>query len=80
MILQRLVGNVYSVLVEILLWIIPIGGFIASGIVLSGWYSSFHIGYALLGLIGGILLDVILFGPLIILFNIRSSLRNIENK
>jgi hypothetical protein len=80
MILQKLVGNIYSVIVEILLWIIPIAGFVTSGILLSGWSSAFHIGWAFLGLLGGLILDVLLFGPVIIFFNIRASLKNIENK
>jgi hypothetical protein len=65
---------------EILLWIIPIAGFVATGILLSGWRSNFHVGYAFLGLLGGLVLDVALFGPVIVLFNIRSSLKNIEDK
>lgn len=80
MILQKLVGNIYSVFMEILLWIIPIAGFVATGILLSGWRGNFHGGYAFLGLFGGLILDIILFGPVIILFNIRASLKNIENK
>lgn len=78
MILQKLVGSIYSVVVEILLWVLPIAGFVASGILL-GW-DGFHFGYALLGLVAGLILDVILFGPVIIFFNMRSSLKNIENK
>jgi hypothetical protein len=80
MILQKLVGNIYSVFMEILLWLIPIGGFIAAGIILSGWGGGFNVGYAFLGLLGGLLVDVILFGPVIVLFNIRASLKNIETK
>jgi hypothetical protein len=80
MILQKLVGNIYSVFMEILLWLIPIAGFITAGIVLVGWRSDFHVGFAFLGLLGGLILDVVLFGPLIVLFNIRASLKNIENK
>jgi hypothetical protein len=53
---------------------------VACGILLAGWGGSFHLGFALLGLIAGLLLDVILFGPVIILFNIRASLKNIESK
>jgi Na+/H+-dicarboxylate symporter len=76
--LQKFVGNMYSVLMEIIMWLLPIAGFIALGNLLG--YYDFHFGYALLGLIVGLLLDVILFGPIIILMNIRSSLKNIENK
>ncbi|MDR0668667.1 MAG: hypothetical protein LBF95_01175 [Treponema sp.] len=80
MVLQKLIGSIYSIIVEILLWVLPIVGFVVAGIVLSGWGSSFHLGYAILGLIGGVIVDVVAFGPIVILFNIRASLKNIENK
>jgi hypothetical protein len=80
MVLQKLIGNIYSIFVEIALWVIPIAGFVAMGILLSGWSSNFHVGYAFLGLLAGLILDVILFGPVIIFFNMRASLKNIENK
>jgi len=77
--LQKLVGTVYSVFVEILLWLLPIagavGGYIGSDFVdLSPFLGI------LLGILAGFILDVILFGPIIIFFNIRASLKNIENK
>jgi len=82
MYLQKLIGNMYSVIVEILLWVIPIALFIAFGVYFgSSWYGNgFKIGYAFLGLIVGLILDVVLLGPVIILFNIRASLKNLENK
>ena len=80
MLLQKLVGKIYSIFVEIALWVVPIAGFITLGIVLSGWRSSFSFGYALLGLLAGIILDALLFGPVIILLNMRSSLQNLEKK
>jgi hypothetical protein len=54
MFLQKLVGIMYSVFMEIFLWIIPIAGFVTTGILLSGWRSNFHVGYAFLGLLGGL--------------------------
>jgi hypothetical protein len=78
MILQKLVGNIYSVIVEILLWVMPIVGFVVAGIFLGG--RGFNFGYAILGLIGGLIVDVVLFGPVIILFNMRASLKTIEKK
>jgi hypothetical protein len=77
--LQKLVGIVYSVFVEILLWLLPIsgavGGYIASDFVdLSPFLGI------LLGILAGFILDVILVGPIIIFLNIRASLKNIENK
>jgi len=80
--LQKLIGNIYSVFIEILLWLIPIAGIIAGIFATKELYlfdGNVFIGF-ILGLIAGLLLDVILFGPIIILFNIRSSLKNLENK
>jgi len=74
MILQKLVGNIYSVFIEVLLWVIPIACAIASAFFLKGFY------WVILGLIAGIILDVFLLGPVIIFLNIRLSLKNIENK
>jgi hypothetical protein len=80
--LQNLIGKIYSVFVEILLWLMPIIG-IGAGIFATKELYLFDgnvfIGF-ILGLIAGLLLDIIFFGPMIILLNIRSSLKNIENK
>jgi len=80
MILQKLVGNIYSVFVEILLWLMPITGIIC-GIIAATQFRMFNafVGF-ILGLIAGLLLDLICFGPVVIIMNIRSSLKNIENK
>jgi len=75
--LQKLIGSIYSIIMEIVLWVIPIGGFIALGIIFG---DNFSIGFAFLGLLAGLILDVLLFGPIIILLNIRTSLLNIEKK
>jgi hypothetical protein len=80
MILQKLIGNIYSVFIEVLLWITPIACAIVPSILLSEESFWKTLGMGILGLIAGIILDVILFAPVIILLNIRSSLKNIENK
>jgi len=79
--LQKLVGNVYSVIMEILLWLVPIAGAV------SGYYATELVFYGgnrvlwiLIGIVAGLLLDVLFFGPAIILLNIRASLKNIESK
>jgi len=80
--LQKLVGNIYSVFVEILLWLLPIIGIICGIIATTQFYlfdGNAFVGF-ILGLLVGLLLDVICFGPIIILINIRSSLKNIETK
>jgi len=80
--LQKLVGNIYSIFMEILLWLIPIAGIIAGSVAASEFYlfdGNAFVGF-ILGFLAGLLIDVILFGPVIILMNIRSSLKNIENK
>ena len=74
MILQKYVGNNYSLFIEIILWLIPIACALTAGILLK----EFH--WGILGFIAGIILDVILYYPVIILLNIRSSLKNIRNK
>ena len=77
--LQRLVGNVYSVFVEILLWLLPIAG--AVGGYIAGEYVDLSpILGILLGILAGLILDVILFGPMIVILNIRASLKNVESK
>jgi len=81
MLLQKLVGNIYSVFVEILLWILPIAGIVLGILSATEFYilPNAFLGF-ILGLILGLILDVIFFGPVIILLNMRSSLKNIENK
>jgi len=82
MILQKLVGNIYSVIMEVVLWLIPIIGAVA-GIILTRelWLfgGNAFLGF-IIGLIAGLILDLLFFGPVIILMNIRSSLKNMENK
>jgi len=80
--LQKLVGNIYSVFMEILLWLMPIIGIIAGVISAKEFYlfdGNSFIGI-ILGLVAGLLLDIIFFGPIIVLMNMRSSLKNLENK
>jgi len=91
MLLQKLVGNIYSVFIEVLLWLIPIicvitgitfGIMIARDLYLNGniiiVYIFIPLAGLLAGLIAGFLIDVIWFGPIIVLLNMRSSLKNIE--
>jgi hypothetical protein len=77
---QKLVGNIYSVLIEILLWLMPIGGFITFGIIFGNDFNNFHFGYAFIGLIGALFIDAIILGQIVIILNIRTSIKNIEKK
>ncbi|MDR3248578.1 MAG: hypothetical protein LBT39_07315 [Treponema sp.] len=79
--LQKLIGNIYSVIIEILLWIIPIAAAV------GGYYYARYVMYisdaflwVILGVVAGLIIDLILFGPVIIMLNIRASLKNIETK
>jgi hypothetical protein len=79
--LQKLIGNVYSVVIEILLWLLPIVGAVA------GYYCAQYVFYngdvliwVILGVVAGLVADLMLFGPIIIMLNIRASLKNIEGK
>ena len=74
MFLQKWVGKIYSAFIEVILWVIPIACAVTAGILLKG----FH--WVILGFIAGIVLDVILNIPVVILLNIRSSLKNIKDK
>ena len=78
MVLQKLVGNIFSIFIEIVLWIIPVAGAVVPAFFLNG------LGLVIPGMIGGfiagIIVDVYLLGPIVVLLNIRSSLKNIENK
>jgi len=81
MILQKLIGNIYSMFLEIWLWIILIVCIIF-GILLATEYHvlpNAFLGF-IFGVIVGLILDVIFFGPIIIVLNMRASLKNIENE
>jgi len=82
--LQKFVGNVYSVFLEILLWLIPIAGAVGGYFGIAEFYrradSSLYLLGILLGILAGLILDVILFGPIVIIMNIRASFKNIESK
>jgi hypothetical protein len=80
--LQRMIGNIYSVFIEILLWLIPISCIVIGIIGATEFYlfnENAFVGF-ILGLIAGLLIDVICFGPIIVLLNMRSSLKDIEKK
>jgi len=82
MILQEAIGNLYSIFIEVLLWIIPIACAITLSILLNKLIMNklvVILGF-IAGIIAGIILDIILYGTAIILINIRSSLKNIKNK
>jgi hypothetical protein len=79
--LQKLIGNIYSVVVEILLWILPISGAVFGAVAARNFFGNGNTFlWVILGIIAGLILDLILFGPVIILLNIRGSLKNIEKK
>ncbi|MCL2440705.1 MAG: hypothetical protein FWD14_03110 [Treponema sp.] len=78
--MQSLIGKIYSISLEVLMWIIPIKSFFICGFLLRGAENKFHIGYAILGLIAGLIFDLVLFGINNILLNMRASLKNIEEK
>ena len=72
--LQKLVGNIYSVFVEVALWIIPIIGAISFYYLLGKDFV-----WVILGIIAGLVVDVLLFGPIVLLFNIRALLKSGDN-
>lgn len=79
MLLQRLIGNIFSVLIEISLWIVLIGSIILGGI-LSKHIGVDFVNGLYIGLIVGLIIDLIVLSPLVILLDIRNSLKKIEKK
>jgi len=75
---QKFIGNFYSILIEIVLWLIPFAGLIFCQMIPGLRYGVNRLLGMFLGLIGGIILDIILFAPLVMLLNIRESLKNME--
>lgn len=86
MILQKLIRKILPIAIEILAWLIIIGTMIFS-IIISKSLSFFYeetiflkIVIILIGLLLGIILDILFLGPIIILMDIRKSLKNKEDK
>jgi len=81
MILQATIGNIYSLFFEIILWLTPIACTITASILAYIQMKKFYWGIlgGIVGLIAGIFIDVALYGLSVILLNIRSSFKNIED-
>lgn len=71
--LSKLVVNLYSVLLEVGLWL-----FLFIGLV-SGWQVGGFFG-AIGGLIGAALFGAVIFGAFLVLDDIRKKVNAIENK
>jgi hypothetical protein len=82
--LQTLIGNHYSILLEIFLWLFPIGGGFAgyylAGLIfgkrlfhLQNATTEQHVKGVLIGILVGIILDILYLGPKILLLDIRSG-------
>ncbi|MCL2229865.1 MAG: hypothetical protein FWC01_02115 [Treponema sp.] len=80
MLMQKFVGKSYSLLVEILLWIIPIIGAVTGYFISNSIYSGQTVLWILIGIIGGLLIDVLFFGPILLLMEIKSLLKKNINK
>jgi len=78
--MTRFIGFLYSIIIEILLWLFPFIG-LAAGLMIyeTRLFTDFGNYLWIFGIIVGLLLDVLLFGPIIVLLNIRTSLKEIEN-
>lgn len=86
MILQKLIRKILPIAIEILAWLIIIGAIIFS-IFISKSLSFFYeeniyikIVIILLGLLLGIILDILILGPITILLDIRKFLKEKEDK
>ena len=81
MYLLRFIGNFYSAITEVLLWIIPIIGAVAGYLVMKTVFEDWKAFLGIiLGFIAGLLIDVLLFSLDVVFLNIRSSIKKIERK
>ena len=71
--LSKIIVESFAKLVEISLWIVLLFGFI------GGWTASGFWG-ALLGLLFAFILEVMLFGGLLVLEDIRKTVKRIEGQ
>ena len=69
--LSKIVVNLYTVLLEIGLWLLLIGGLI------GGWQAGGFLG-AIGGLIGAAIFGAVFFGAFLVLNDIRARVRAIE--
>jgi len=76
MILQKWIGKYISGFLELLLWVIPILCAIFGHIIGKNIFGQNNPGFVMLGIFAGLIMDIVLFGPLIILLEIRKSLKN----
>jgi hypothetical protein len=71
--LSKIVVNLYSVLLEICLWLILLGGAI------GGWQAKGFKG-AILGIVAAAIFGVVFFGAFLVLDDIRNRVKAIESK
>jgi hypothetical protein len=75
----KIIGKIYFAVVEIFLWLIPIAGGVLGNFFAEEYYMDSST-LVVLGVLAGIIIDLLFFGPVVILLNIMSSLKNIESK
>jgi len=71
--LSKIVVNIYTILLEIGLWLLLIGG------LLGGWQAGGFFG-AIGGLIGSAIFGAVFFGAFLVLNDIRGRVKSIEEK
>ncbi|MDS4032397.1 MAG: hypothetical protein RKO66_20385 [Candidatus Contendobacter sp.] len=84
--MTRLIVFVFAGIIELLAWLFLVAGmyaayyFIPDGIFQHEFYQNREILKLAIGLLGTFFLEVILFGPVLVLWDIRKSLKVIEVK
>ena len=71
--LRNFIVNVFENSIEVILWLLLIL------CVVSGWVSSGIMG-AVIFLIAGIIFEIVFFGALLVIFDIRNSLSKIKEE
>jgi uncharacterized membrane protein required for colicin V production len=79
--LKSIIVDAYSVILEIVLWLVIIIGAIAGYYVeknvlyIDGWFLG-----VVLGALGGFIIDAVVFGGLALLLDMRNTLKEIAKK
>lgn len=71
--LSKIVVKIYTVLLEIGLWLLLLGGLI------GGWQAQGLLG-AIIGLVGSAVFGAVFFGAFLVLNDIRSRVKAIEER
>jgi hypothetical protein len=78
--MKKLVGNAMSVLLEIVLWLIPVACAVLGYIICGSLLGLNYIIGIILGILVGFVLDIFIGGSFLLLMEIRNYVKEIAEK